>query len=148
MEWLAFHHQRRQALMPHDLQIIPAGSDNGGENILRLRCRTHVDLGSHQPEHGLGPCPAALPVRNHLTLINDGNIVDLLHIGHLNGGRLNTGERDLDLLLSGQKRTGKAFLVQSLKLFICQQPQGCQIRRFPALSGHFPHALHGVMRLG
>ena len=64
--------------------------------VQRLKCQffsrlrylsAKVDLLGGDAEEGPGPGPAPLEVLDHLDLVDDGDLVGLVEVGHLDGAR-------------------------------------------------------------
>ena len=114
--------------MPYDSQFIPAVLDDSGQEAFRIRGGTGMDLIRAQSENRGCPGTAAVPVRDHLALIDHRDIIVRLQVGHFHGGRLDPAEGHPDLFLSRDQGAGDIIQVQGFKLLRRQQAQGPQVQ--------------------
>ena len=128
LEAVLFHFQGRHPLMPYDGQLVPAVPDDLRQETFGVRGGAGMDLFRTKPQDGRRPGTAPVPVRDHLALIDDRDIIVCFQVSHLHGGGLHPAERNPDLFLPGYQGTGDIIQVQGLKLFGCQQPQGTEVQ--------------------
>ena len=87
--------------MVDDHTLVPAVFDERCDDILRVRRDADVYLIRSQPEQSRRPCPAAVAVGNHLSLVYDGNIVVGVYVRHLDSRGLKSGARHDLAFLAG-----------------------------------------------
>ena len=90
-----------------------------------------MDFICAQAEDGICPCAAAVPVGNHLSLIDDRHVIVPVQIRHFHCRGLHITPLYPDLLLAGDQGTGHAGQIEIFKLLCRQETQRAQIDSAP-----------------
>ena len=109
--------------MGHHLPGVAAFLDQRGNQCLGLRRHADVDGLRRDAEHGLGPGPAAVPVGDHLALVDDGDVVEPLFRHHFDRRGHVHRAGDQPFLLAGDHAARDAVAVHALGLLHRQQAQ-------------------------
>mmetsp|Transcript_39328 Transcript_39328/g.87531 ORF Transcript_39328/g.87531 Transcript_39328/m.87531 type:complete len:281 (-) Transcript_39328:801-1643(-) len=108
------HLQGSGALVAAHLQLLPHLAAHVLHDAEGRVVPTQVHLASCQAQHRTGPGPAPGLVTNHLDLVNDRHVVQLVDAGHLNSARHVPRPRHLPHVLPSHHITADAVLIQSV----------------------------------
>ena len=97
------------------------------DGLLRRRAHADMDLLGAKSQDGFGPGMSPVRIRHQLRLVDDGDVIILIEIRHLNGGGRHPASLLLDALLPRPHGAGHAHLIHALIDLQGQKPQGPQV---------------------